>query len=312
MNVKHSVSTRASDSSPEPPDDAVLARIRSLLTTLRPSEQRVARVFLDDVQTAATLPIGEVARMADTSTTTVVRFYRSFGFTQYKDFRIAIVREAYREQLVAADLPDVGEDVGRDDAPADIIAKIAVAETHSIADTAEVLDPEQLSGAIAALRTARRVDVFGLSASAVVALDLQQKLTRIGRTALTWTDAHQAWTAAATLDDSCVAIGVSHSGVTPEVLHFLTVAAAGGARTLAITNAAGSPLAEQADFVLATSARESGFRSGALGSRIAQLMVVDCLFIGLAQATYEESTAAVRATYRAVHGARDARRPEAL
>lgn len=300
--MRPSPALQTSEDAPRPTTNAVLARIRSSVASLRPSEQRVARVFLDDVQTAASLPIGEVARLAHTSTTSVVRFYRSFGFTQYKAFRIAVVRDAYREQMVAADLPDVGEDVGRNDSPAQTIAKIAVAETHSIADTAEVLDPHQLGSAVASLAAARRVDVFGLGASAVVAMDLQQKLTRIGRTTLAWTDVHQAWTAAATLDETCVAIAVSHSGDTPEVLHFLTVAAANGAHTVALTGKKSSPLTEQADHVLMTSARESGIRSGALGSRIAQLMVVDCLFIGLAQATYDESTAAVRATYRAVHG----------
>ncbi len=53
--------------------------------------------------------------------------------------------------------------------------------------------------------------------------------------------------------------------------------------------------------MLTTAARETRFRSGALGSRIAQLMVVDCLFTGVAQASYDASMEALRSTYTIVH-----------
>ena len=144
------------------------------------------------------------------------------------------------------------------------------------------------------------MDIFGVGAGGIVGLDLQQKLNRIGRVALGWTDAHAAWTSAATLQPGAVVVALSHSGSTIDTIEFLSIARAAGATTIAITNHDRSPLAEQADVVLTTAARETGFRSGALGSRIAQLMIVDCLFIGVAQANYEESMAAVRNTYAAV------------
>jgi len=49
-----------------------------------------------------------------------------------------------------------------------------------------------------------------------------------------------------------------------------------------VTNFPWSPITEVADFVLITVARETAFRSGAMTSRIAQLTVVDCLFVTLA------------------------------
>ena len=282
----------------------VLVRMRALVPELTPAEQRVAAGFLADPAGTAALSIAELAAQSDTSTASVVRFSRRLGYDHYQDLRLDVTREATRETLETAGLPAVSGDIDRHDSIADIVAKVSLAETLSISDTVSALDVDALTAAVRAIVGARRVDVFGVGASAVVGLDLQQKLVRVGRTALEWSDSHAAWTSAATLDDQCVAIAISHSGSTSDTIEFLGIARSSGAATVAITNHGTSPLAQKADLVLTTAARETSFRSGALGSRIAQLMVVDCLFIGVAQAAYDASMEALRRTYVAVHRAR--------
>jgi len=286
----------------ERPDPrTVLVRIRAAIPSLRPSERLVAWLFLDNPADAANLSISEVATQCGTSTTSVVRFYKRIGYAHYKDLRIDLTREATRADMQHANLLTVSGDINREDSLEDIVSKVAFNETMSIAETAKILNIGELTRAVALVTTARRVDSFGVGASSFVGLDLQQKLSRIGRTALNWPDPHSAWTAAATLDASCVAVAVSHSGATIDTFEFLSLAHDAGAATVAVTNFSDSPLARAADVVLTTAARETRFRSGALGSRIAQLMVVDCLFTAVAQASFDESMAAVRTTYSAVH-----------
>ncbi|MGD8167877.1 MurR/RpiR family transcriptional regulator [Herbiconiux sp. P16] len=285
----------------ERPDSrTVLVRMRAAVPALPPSEQRVAQVFLDDPSAAAALSIAELAESCDVSTTSVVRFYRRIGYSRYQDLRMDLTREVTRETLENTAFPAVSGDIDRADTLQDIVAKVALNETLSIGDTAKTLDVVALGHAVEAVLGAARVDIFGVGASSVVALDLQQKLSRIGRTALTWPDAHAAWTAATVLDGTAVAIAISHSGSTVDTVDFLSLAAAAGATTIAVTNFGTSPLAAGADIVLTTAARETRFRSGALGSRIAQLMVIDCLFTGVAQASYDRSIEALRKTYDAV------------
>ena len=211
-----------------------------------------------------------------------------------------VLREATWESFETAGLSEASGDIDQGDTLGDIVAKISQAETLSIADTAKMLNLESLKQAVEAISATERVDIFGVGASAFVAWDFQQKLTRIGRTALNWQDAHAAWTSAATLHPGTVAIAVSHSGTTVDTIDYLSLARASGATTIALTNHAASPLSKNADIVLTTAARETGFRSGALGSRIAQLMVIDCIFISVAQTHYDESTAAIRRTYTAI------------
>lgn len=278
----------------------VLVELRALLPSLRPSERRIAEALLADPEGFATRSMTEIADLASTSTTTVVRFTRRAGYARFRDLRHDLTEQNLRERLASRGGAAPAADISPDDSMADVVAKIAMNETLSIADTAEVLDVDALTAAVAAIAGAARVDIHGIGASSVVGVDLQRKLSRIGRIALEWPEAHAAWTAAAVLDERAVAIAISHSGETEGVVEFLRIAKATGAKTIAITNHERSSLAGLADIVLRTAARETPLRSAALGSRIAQLMVVDCVFTGVAQVDYEGSVTAIQKTHQAV------------
>ena len=117
-----------------------------------------------------------------------------------------------------------------------------------------------------------------------------------------------ALTSAALLTPGDVVVAISHSGATRDTLDALEVARRSGATTVAITNFPRSPLATGSDHVLTTAARETTFRSGATASRLAQLTVIDCVFVGLAQRTYETSQRALELTADAVKDRRVQRR----
>jgi DNA-binding MurR/RpiR family transcriptional regulator len=124
-------------------------------------------------------------------------------------------------------------------------------------------------------------------------------LLRIGLSSHPFSDAHLALTSAALLREGDVAVAISCSGETPDVLVPARTAAETGALVVAITNNPRSALAELADHTLVSAGRETAFRPGALASRISQLLIVDCIFVGLAQRTYDTADAAIRATREA-------------
>jgi len=268
---------------------------------LRPSERRIASYFVSNPRDAAMAPIGEVAQKCQTSTTSVVRFSKRFGYQHLRALRHDVLRDALREEVITESLPESGGDLSPGASMREVVDNIRHSEVLSINETADALDLTALRAAIDALATAQRIVIFGLGASSFVGLDLQQKLIRIGVTALNCPDPHGAWTVAATLDDQAVAVAISHSGTTRDTVEFLQIAARHEAATIAITNHDSSALAAAAEVVLTTAARETQMRSGALGSRIAQLMVVDCLFLGLAQRDYERSATMLKQTWSAVH-----------
>ena len=92
-----------------------------------------------------------------------------------------------------------------------------------------------------------------------------------------------------------VVVALSHSGSTLEPVELIQLAKSRGALTLGITNVPGSPLTD-ADLVLYTAVRETTFRSGAMASRTVQLTLVDCLFVGVAQRSYDQTVQALKST----------------
>ncbi len=281
-----------------------VVRARGLLPSLSPAERRVAQVVIDEAATASRLTITELAERARSSETTVIRFCRAMGFAGYPGLRLALAAEAGRAS--SSDEPDepVGSDISENDDLARVVKKIAFADARAVEDTASQIDIAVLEQVVDVVAGARRVDIYGVGASAFVAADFQQKLHRIGRIAYAWSDMHLALTSAALLDGRDVAFGISHTGTTLDTIEAFTHAGQRGARTVALTNFPKSPITRAADLVLTTAARETTFRSGATASRLAQLTVIDCVFVGVAQRTYQQTRAALDATYAAVSGRR--------
>lgn len=289
-------------------ESSPLVRIRSLLPDLARAEQRVAHVVLADPASVAHRSITEVAEQAGTSETTVTRFCKAIGVGGYPELRISLAADAARTSVRVH--REVGGDIAPDDMLADVVAKVAYADARAVEETAAQLDTEVLGIVITALARAPRVDVCGVGASAFVALDFQQKLHRIGRIAFAWRDVHMALTSAALLNPGDVAVGISHTGATIDTLDVMREARQRGATTVALTNFPRSPITELADHVLTTAARETTYRSGAMSSRIAQLTIVDCLFIGVAQYHFDSVGEALQSTRDAVSGRRTDYRPD--
>jgi DNA-binding MurR/RpiR family transcriptional regulator len=289
-------------------ENSPLVRIRSLLPGLARAEQRVAKVVLDNPASVARRSITEVADAAGTSETTVTRFCKAIGVGGYPELRIALAADTARTEARAE--RDLGGEIGPEDDLTQVVSKVTFADARAVEETADQLDVATLQQVVDVIAAAGRVDVYGVGASAFVALDLQQKLHRIGRVSFAWNDTHIMLTSAAVLGSGDVAVGISHTGATTDTVEALRTARQRGATTVALTNFPRSPITEVADLVLTTAARETTFRSGAMASRIAQLTVIDCLFIGVAQRHLPTAMGALEATRDAVGPHRLETRPD--
>ncbi len=293
---------------PGPPDldVGILITIRSLLPDLAPVEQRVAQAVLDDPGGVAWRSISELARSCGTSATSVVRFCRAIGLRGYPELRLALAGAVAHDDASA--VAAASSDIDPDDDPVTVIKKIAYADAAAVTETASRLDTGTLEKVVDALSTAGRIDIYGVGASGFVAVDLQMKLQRIAKPAFALPDPHLAIQSAALRSPGDVAIGLSHTGTTVDTIDALAEARSHGATTVAVTNFPWSPITEVADFALLTAARETAFRSGAMTSRIAQLTVVDCLFVLLARRDLPATMDALERTFAAAQDKR-VRRP---
>lgn len=278
-------------------------RLRGRRSALPATMRAVADLILENPADCSHMTITELAGASGVSQSTVVRLARELGYTGYRGLRAALVAEvAVRRRALEAEAAD--GDILPDDEIGSVVRKIASADVRAIEATAAAIDLGALSHAADMLLGARTISLFGLGASHVVALDLQQKLSRIGRFAVAPSDAHAALTTVALLGGCDALLVVSHSGRTTDVIDVVREAAARTVPTIAVTNDPGSPVAQSAGTVLLTAAQETQFRSGATASRLAQLTVLDCLFMTVAQRSYDESRRALTETYEVLRDRR--------
>lgn len=274
--------------------------IHQRLSGLTPTEQRIARYVLDAPRRVVESTITQLATASDSSVASVARLSRSLGFSGYPEFRRALAADLHRNDSERERFQVAEGDVDRRDDALTTVRKIAFTEASAIERTARQIDIDELERCAAVMRTARRIDIYGAASAGLAALDLEQKLHRAGLVAQARTDLHLALTGAALLGKDDVAIAISHSGRTLEIVQAARTAADAGATTIAITNNPDSPLARTCSRALFTAVTESTFRSGAMASRIAQLALLDFLFVRIAQADYDTIAKNLKLTYDAV------------
>ena len=274
----------------------LLIKIQSILPDLNPTELRIANYFLENQKEIFNIPISAIADKCGTSQSALVRFCKKLGYSGLKEFKSAIADNmALRlEQDSIVQYPDISGS----DKVEDILKKVCSNNTLSILGTQEILDTNELKKAIIAVDAAKRVDFYGVGASGLVAMDAQQKFLRIGKICNVSVDPHMQIVTAASLTEKDVAVFISNSGMTRDVLESFDCAKKTGATTIAITSYRMSPLSAEADIKLWISSTESNVRSGAMGSRIAQLTVIDAMFTGVAGRNLVESLALLEASHK--------------
>ncbi|MFC6333993.1 MurR/RpiR family transcriptional regulator [Paenibacillus septentrionalis] len=272
----------------------VLIKIRDMKDSLTPVERMVADYILENTEEIPHLSIKALAQASKTSDASVLRFCKTMGYSGYRNFIVSISASlGSREDDQKAQYTDIqpGDDLST------IISNISLNNCQSIEDTLSVIDRKEIAKAVEALRSSKRIAFFGIGASGLVCMDGEQKFSRINKMCHSYTDGHSQLTAATLLEEQDVAIFVSNSGETVEILDALDIAQRNKTKCIAITKYTKSELSEKADIVLSISTPELTIRSGAMGSRIAMLTIIDILFAGVASAEYERIKVYLKKTH---------------
>jgi DNA-binding MurR/RpiR family transcriptional regulator len=212
---------------------------------------------------------------------------------------VAIATETGRAEQARWET-DISGDIAPEDSLDSVLKVIATADTRAIQATAGGLDMSDVERVAAAIAAAGRVEIFGLGSSGTAGREMAFRLERIRIPVWSRSDTHTALTNAALLGPGDVAIGLSHSGRTVEVIETLAEAADHGALTVAVTSYPRSPLADTADVVFTTAVHETTFRLAALSALHSTLLVLDLIYVAVAQRTYQRTTEAFELTVRAV------------
>lgn len=273
---------------------AVGPRIRMMMPQLTPLEARVVETVFGLREFSEETALKDIAAEAGVSEAMVVKITKKLGFGGYRDFRSAV--SSYNRLPTA----EMHQELSVEDSSREIIQKVFRTSIHALEETLAILDVDGFDRAADILAKAGQRDFYGVGGSAQIARDVAHKFLRIGVRANVHDDSHMMLMSASLLRPDDVAIAFSHSGNTTAVIDAVQLARKSGARTIAITNYGGSPLAQIADIVLCSTAQGSPLMGENAAARIAQLNILDALFVAVAQRNYDAAEKNLEKTMSAV------------
>jgi DNA-binding MurR/RpiR family transcriptional regulator len=265
---------------------------------LTPLEAKVVDTIMGTRDFSHETALKEVADAAGVSEAMVIKIAKKLGFSGYRDFRQNVV------DYVRLSIAETREELSPDDGPRETVNKVFRASFQALEETLTIIDVDACDRAAEFLAGARQRDFYGVGGSAQIARDVAHKFLRIGVRAAVHDDAQVMAMSASVLGASDVAVGFSHSGATLVTIEALQLARRNGARTIAITNYLNSPITEVADVVLCSTSRPSPLLGENAAARIAQLTILDAIFVLVAQRNHTAAEASLARTQAAVRGKR--------
>lgn len=257
----------------------MLDRIAASLPSLAPAEQRVGRLVLADPHSFARLPVRELAEKANVSKPTVVRFCRSMGYDGLADFKLKLAGN------VAEGVPYVHRSVDADDKTADVLVKVIDNSVAAFLQYRNAASPQAVEQAVQAIvdtwRKKKRLEIYGVGNSGVVAQDAQHKFLRLGISSHASSDTHLQVIGATMLTHGDCAILISNSGRTKDLLEVAQIAKNNGATIIAITSSH-TPLSQISHIHLAADNLEGSDFYTPMASRLLHLLIIDILATAVA------------------------------
>lgn len=262
-------------------------KIRENYGKLRKSEKKVADYILINKDKIGEMNLEEIAHKSGVSTPTVVRFAKALGYEGLKEFKIDVLKSENSTENIEMLLNLY---VGEDDKIEEIPTKIIGLTIKALEETLKFLNYSEYKKAIKYIIKSNVIDIYGVGNSGSIGNDFMSKLLRIGINCRAYSDNHLQQLCACHLTKNDLAIAISHSGCTKDTIDALKLAKESGAKTIVLTNFKASVITKYADIVLYTGETEKTFYSETMSSRMAQLALVDMLYMGVLLSDYNKYT----------------------
>ena len=261
---------------------AITGKINSIHDSLSEAERKVADYILKYEEQVPFQSVYEIADSIRVSVPTVTRLTKKIGYSNFKDFKVELAKDT------SSSVVGIYSAISENDSDGDLIRKVFLGNMRALEDTLKLLENDSFIKAAKAISSAKRVVFIGLGGSGSVAYDMALQFSHLDIQAEAYMDPIQIILQIKRLKKNEVAFGITHSGRTEIVLEAIKMALSNEAVTISLTNYINSPLKEASTFFFCTSFPENRVRSEALSSHIAQLCLMDALY--LLTAKYKKKT----------------------
>ena len=255
---------------------ALIIKLKALMPKVSKSEQRVLDFICQNPEKIIRFSISELAESCGVSDATVIRACRSAGASGYQELKVNLAQD------IVLPIQNINEEISFDDDSRTIIEKVFQSTLNTLQYTRSTLDIGHLEKAVDCLLAADKIMIVGLGNSRSIALDLLHKFMRLGLNAVVYQDTHIDTIGASFLKPGNCLFAISHSGSTKDVVDCAKIAHEQGAKVITLSNIGKSPLLKYSDIPLHTASNETKYRIAAIDSRVAQVVLIDCIYTMIA------------------------------
>jgi len=260
-----------------------IVRINESIDSFSAQELRVAKYVLNHQEDVSQMTISELAKKSKSSTATIVRFCTALGFKGYRDFIKSFYHDVVSNALGDENIYEIDNVNPAELSIEDTINIVTRLNIEAMTNTLKVIDKKCVEKAVEAIDKANRVCIYALSGSVVVADDAAFKFERLGIDCQVFNTVHSQILSASILKPNDVAILISYSGETKEIISIAELANKNTHNTIGITKYGENSLSKVCSVNIRHSSIGKGLRTYSTRSRVVQQNIVDILFVALAQ-----------------------------
>lgn len=245
-------------------------------------QRAIAKYILSNYDKAAFLTAGKLGEIVGVSESTVVRFATELGYDGYPTMRKAL-QEMIRNRLTSVQRIEVARSMLDEK---DIAKSVITSDMQNLQATLDNLDQVSFDAAIDEIIKAKRVYIVGMRTSTSLAsfLGLYLNLLRDGITVVRDTAASETFEQLIRLGEGDLFIGISYPRYSSHTIEAMQFAKKMGAKAIAITDSAASPITDSADICLYAKSDMVSF----IDSLVAPLSLINAIIVAVAKKNRED------------------------
>lgn len=266
----------------------IFRRFEEMKGNFTKSEARLRDYITGNLDFVQKYNASELADKTGVSQATIVRFSKKLGYKGFPEMRIALNKEEEKTGKILNNRIELEDDIYS------VNKKISGLNTQAINGTLELLEEDVFKEAISLLERADKVMVLGAGSSSLVAKDFAYKLLKLGKNVYSESDTQIQAGNLNNFSEEDVIVAICHLGNSKEILKMVELARKKGIKVISISKFVNNPLSKKSDVRLKTSASEEVFNISSITTRIAQLALIDMLYVNMVKDNFNKYNTAIK------------------
>ncbi len=256
------------------PEKDLFHRLTLMYYHLTKTEKRIADYIIANKREVQYMSINELSDACDVADASISRFCQKIKCNGFNGFKLELASSLANRSV----MPEPVEILDTDD-PKVFYEQVKNFHVETLQESLALVDPLKINSAVDLISSAGTVLCVGQGASMIMAQEAAHLFSTVRGNVVAMLDSHIQATIASNLNSNDIVLFFCYSGSTRELLEMIELNKSNNVKTILITRYPRSQGALQADIVLQCGSIQSPQHMGSVGAKIAQLFILDVLFL---------------------------------